>query len=185
MSTSASSRSATQPAGAGRSASELVGIGAAPRARVRAAKAVNAELTVLQIFRSVVDDPVARCARSAPAPSPPRPGEADVSIGADPELQRLPPNLRTTNSAKKKCRRRPAAAAPPSRPVQVGRRQSALESAPPRARAWPQPRVLTLSHNLSPQFVRGRLVIIPASVSRATQLCGGRDQPPVPGSGRL
>ena len=34
------------------------------------------------------------------------------------------------NSAKKKCRRRPAAAAPPSRPVQVGPRQSALESAP-------------------------------------------------------
>ena len=39
------------------------------------------------------------------------------------------------NSAKKNCRRRPAAAAPPSRPVQVGRRQSALESAPSRARA--------------------------------------------------
>ena len=46
---------------------------------------------MLQIFRSVVDDPVAGCARSAPAPSPPRPGEADIS-SADPERQRLPPN---------------------------------------------------------------------------------------------
>jgi hypothetical protein len=54
-------------------------------------------LTVLQIFRSVVDDPVAGCARSAPAPSPPRPGKADIS--ADPELHRPhrpPPNLPTT-----------------------------------------------------------------------------------------
>ena len=35
-------------------------------------------------FGSLVDDPVARCARPAPAPSPPpRPGEADVSIDAD------------------------------------------------------------------------------------------------------
>ena len=42
------------------------------------------------------------------------------------------------HAAKKKCRRRPAAAAPPSRPVQVGRRQSALESAPSRARALGQ-----------------------------------------------
>ena len=43
-------------------------------------------------------------------------------------------NSANNNSTKKKWRRRPAAAAPPSRPVQVGRRQSALESAPPRAR---------------------------------------------------
>ena len=83
---------------------------------------------MLQIFRSVVDDPVAPCARPAPAPSPPpRPGEADISIGADPELQRPPPKSANNNSAKKKCRRRPAAAAPPSRPVQVGLPQSALE----------------------------------------------------------
>jgi hypothetical protein len=39
-------------------------------------------LSVLQIFRSVVDDPVPRCARPAPSPSPPpRPGEADIIIG--------------------------------------------------------------------------------------------------------
>ena len=31
----------------------------------------GAPLSVLQIFRSVVDDPAAGCARSAPAPSPP------------------------------------------------------------------------------------------------------------------
>ena len=42
MSTSASSRSAAQPAGAGRSASERAGIGAVSRARVRAAIPVNA-----------------------------------------------------------------------------------------------------------------------------------------------
>ena len=42
MSTSASSRSAAEPAGAGRSASERAGIGAASRARVRAADLVNA-----------------------------------------------------------------------------------------------------------------------------------------------
>src|SRR5665811_2228207 len=38
----------------------------ASRARVRAASQVNAALLVLQIFRSVVDDPVAR---AAPAPA--------------------------------------------------------------------------------------------------------------------
>jgi hypothetical protein len=42
MSTSASSRSATQPAGAGRSASELAGIGAALRVRVKAESMINA-----------------------------------------------------------------------------------------------------------------------------------------------
>jgi len=41
MSTSASSRSAAQPAGAGRSASELAGIGAASRVRVGAASMSN------------------------------------------------------------------------------------------------------------------------------------------------
>ena len=57
----------------------------------------GAPLSALQIFRSVVDDPAAGCARSAPAPWPPhRPGDADISIGADPELQRPPPNLPTT-----------------------------------------------------------------------------------------
>ena len=44
MSTSASSRSAAEPAGAGRSASERAGIGAASRARVGAARRVNAAL---------------------------------------------------------------------------------------------------------------------------------------------
>jgi hypothetical protein len=39
-------------------------------------------LSVLRIFRSVVDDPAPRYARPAPSPSPPpRPGEADVIIG--------------------------------------------------------------------------------------------------------
>ena len=95
----------------------------------------SAPLTVLQIFRSVVDDPVAGCARSAPAPSPPRPGEADVSIGADRRAPASAAESANNNSAKKNCRRRPAAAAPPSRPVQVGRRQSALELAALRARA--------------------------------------------------
>ena len=58
MATSASSRSAAEPAGAGRSASERAGIGAASRARVTTAS-------------MVVDDPVARCVRSAPSPAPP------------------------------------------------------------------------------------------------------------------
>ena len=44
ISTSASSRSAAPPAGAGRPASELGGIGAASRARVSAAKVVNAAI---------------------------------------------------------------------------------------------------------------------------------------------
>ena len=88
----------------------------------------SAPLSVLQIFRSVVDDPAAldrlrhhrrrRSGRSIVISSP-----------RSPELHRRPA---------KNWRRRPAAAAPPSRPEQVGLRQSSLESAPPRARAWGQ-----------------------------------------------
>ena len=71
-------------------------------------------------FAIVVDDPVPRCARSAPAPSPPpRPGEADQHRRRSPERHRPPPEFANTNSAKKNCRRRPAAAAPPSRPEPV------------------------------------------------------------------
>jgi hypothetical protein len=56
----------------------------------------------------------------------------DVSIGANRPTSIVAPNRKSANnnSAKKKCRRRPAAAAPRSRPVQVGRRRSSLESAP-------------------------------------------------------
>jgi hypothetical protein len=49
-----------------------------PRARVRPAIHVNAgPLSVLQIFRSVVDDPVPRCAHPAL-----RPGGSSRSLGA-------------------------------------------------------------------------------------------------------
>jgi hypothetical protein len=89
MSTSASSRSAAQPAGAGRSASELAGIDAASRVRVGTASMSNSS-SLLQIFRSVVDDPVAR---AAPAP-------ADIIIidRPDPPTSIVAPNqnLRTT-----------------------------------------------------------------------------------------
>ena len=93
-------------------------------------------LTVLQIFRSVVDDPVAGCARSAPAPSPPRPGKADIS--ADPELHRPhrpPPNLPTTIPLKRTV---DVGHQPQRRPA--GRCRSVClrahwNSAPPRARA--------------------------------------------------
>jgi hypothetical protein len=60
MSTSASSRSATQPAGAGRSALELAGIGAASCVRVRAESMINAVPSVLQNLAIAVDDPVGR-----------------------------------------------------------------------------------------------------------------------------
>jgi len=68
---------------------------------------------VLQIFRPVVDDPVAR---AAPAP-------ADIIIGdhTDRPTSIVAPNrnLQTTIPLNRKWRRRPAAAAPPSRLEQV------------------------------------------------------------------
>ena len=87
-----------------------------------------------RIWRSLPMTPYLRCPRPAPAPSPPpQPGEADVSIGADRRAPSSPPRSANNNSTKmRECRRRPAAAAPPSRPVQVGLPQSALESAPDR-----------------------------------------------------
>ena len=109
----------------------------ASRARVRAANNGDAvPLSVLRNLAIVVDDPVARCARPAPAPSPP-PDQAKPTSASAP-VARAPssaPEAANNNSAKKKCRPRPAAAAPPSRPVQVGRRQSSWESARPLARA--------------------------------------------------
>ena len=113
---------------------------APPRARVTAAQAVNADLlSVLQIFRSVGDDPVPPCARSAPAPSPPpRPGEADQHRRRSPERHRPPPKLPTTIPLKRTVdvgqqpqRRR----AGPSRSSRSVCWPSSLESAPPRARA--------------------------------------------------
>jgi hypothetical protein len=93
-------------------------------------------LSVLQNSAIVVDDPVAGCARTgAGTIAAARSGEADISIGADRPSSIVRPESVNNNSAKKEMASRPAAAAPPSRPVQVGRRQSALESAPPRARA--------------------------------------------------
>ena len=75
-------------------------------------------LTVLQIFRSVVDDPVARCARSAPAPpSQLPPGEAD-SIGRPDRpssIDRPEPEITKMESATSTI-----AAAPRRRPEQVG-----------------------------------------------------------------
>jgi hypothetical protein len=48
-------------------------------------QAPPSQLSVLQIFRSISDDPVAGRARPAPAPSPlPRPGGTDVSISTLP-----------------------------------------------------------------------------------------------------
>ena len=82
-------------------------------------------LSVLQNLAIVVDDPVPRCARPAPAPSPPsRPGEADVIIG---RTARAPssPRICEHQSAKKNGAAgdltsvRPAAAAPTRRPEQV------------------------------------------------------------------
>ena len=55
------------------------------RAREGSEQAVNAaDLSVLQNLAIVADDPVAACPRPAPAAiAAARPGEADVSIGAD------------------------------------------------------------------------------------------------------
>ena len=136
MATSATSRNAAQPAGAGRSASQRAGIGDASRARVRAAIMSNAvPLSVLQKLAIVVDDPVAR---SAPAPAPPRnQAKADISISVDRPSSIVHLNLQTTKSAKKKCRQRPQAATPLRRPVQVALCQRAPESAPAScARVW-------------------------------------------------
>ena len=102
-------------------------------------------LSVLQNLAIVGDDPVAGCARPAPAPSPARRPHHHHRSPRSPDRHRRPePESANNNFAKKKCRRRPAAAAPPRRPVQVGLRQSALESAPPRARAWGQREGVTL-----------------------------------------
>ena len=89
------------------------------------------------ICRSIVDDPVARSARPAPAPSPPDQAKptspASSSVAPIARAPSSAPESANNNSAKKNCRRRPAA--PRSRPVQVGRRQSLLDRRPPRARA--------------------------------------------------
>ena len=110
MATSTSSRSADQAARAGRSASQLPGIGA-PRARVRAANVVNAarfhrsfsavaaaaraRASASSVSAADFPDllsmtPYLALARSAPAPSSPlRAGEANVRIDS-PELHRRP-----------------------------------------------------------------------------------------------
>ena len=135
MSTSASSRSAAEPAGAGRSASERAGIGAASRARVKAADLVNA----LHYCRccGICDrchDPVARCARPAPAPSPPpRPGEADVSIGADRPSAIVRPKPK---SRKRNRRRRSAATARPERVVLLTELHRRAPNRKSRKRNW-------------------------------------------------
>jgi len=75
---------------------------------------------------TVVDDPVARCAR----PAPPRPGEADVITGrAEPESLNDNPLKRNSDGAAGDLTIvRLAAAAPPRRPEhveQVGRHRAA------------------------------------------------------------
>ena len=80
--------------------------------------------------RAVLVRKVADSGRPTPAP---RPGEADISIGADRSSSIVAPESANSNSTKTKCRRRPAAAAPPSRPVRLG--PSPPESRVPRARA--------------------------------------------------
>ena len=72
-----------------------------------------------------------RCRHHRRRPDQAKPKSASAPIARAPSSA---PEICEQQSAKKKCRRRPAAAAPPSRPVQVGLRQSSLESAPPRAR---------------------------------------------------
>ena len=74
-------------------------------------------LSVLQIFRSVVDDPVAR---AAPAP-------ADI-IDRSAELHRRPEPDCQQQSAKKKGRRRPAAVQP-ARAGRSARRSSVAQLA--------------------------------------------------------
>ena len=166
MATSTSSRSAGSAAGRSArrsSVSQLAGIGERlARARegsdhgvtrpisadrsVRAAALREREqapsLSVLQIFRSVVDDPVAGCARPAPRTiAAARPGEADVIviIGRPdrPELHRRPEPESANNNPLK--RNGDVDQQPQRRLEPVGQlgaaRQSALESAAPRARA--------------------------------------------------
>jgi hypothetical protein len=121
MSTSASSRSATQPAGAGRSASELVGIGAASRARVRADSMINAaHCRCCRIWRSLPMTPyLAALARRRPPRS-----SSIAPIGRAPSS----PRICEQQSAKKKWRRRPAAAAP-ARAGRSARRSSVSQLA--------------------------------------------------------
>jgi len=86
-------------------------------------------LSVLQNLAIVVDGPVAGCARPAPAP---RPGEADISIGADRPSSSVAPNWNLPTTIPRK-RNVDVGHQPPRRPEQVelvGRRQSSLESAP-------------------------------------------------------
>jgi hypothetical protein len=101
-----------------------------PRAAIEHALPSVLPLSVLQIFRSVVDDPVARAA-SAPA---------DIII-----IDRPEPESANNNSAKQKWRRQPAAAAPPRRlePVALLGAAAAHAARPAgapasRARAWGQ-----------------------------------------------
>ena len=82
----------------------------------------SAPLSVLQIFRSVVDDPVAGCARSAPAPSPPaprpqhrRPDRPSAIVAPNRNLPTTIP-LKRTGDVGQQPQRRPAG---PSRSVCV------------------------------------------------------------------
>src|SRR5271169_4828405 len=88
------------------------------------------------------------------------PAKADISTGAGRPSSIVAPESANNNSAKKKCRRRPAAAAPPSRPVQVGLRQSALESAPPRARVTTE----SMINAIDDDDAAAALAMVPAPV---------------------
>jgi hypothetical protein len=93
-------------------------------------------LSVLQIFRSVVDDPVADRCQAPPAQRPHHHPDRPSSIVAP---NRFHQNENLDGAAVDLTIVRPAAAAPPSRLEQVGLRQSSLESAlVSLARAWGQ-----------------------------------------------
>jgi len=79
-------------------------------------------MPVLQIFRSVVDDPVADC-----CPAPPRRRGGRIIISFAP-IARAPSSPQT-EITKMESATSSAAAAPPRRLEQVGLRQSSLESA--------------------------------------------------------